>query len=563
MHVHEQFTLWDWAVVIGYLALTTAVGHRMRGKQASIRDFFLGDRSLPWPAVAGSIIATEISGVTFIGVPGMLFAMSGDFTYLQWALGSIIARAIVSRFFVRAYYERDIYSPYDYMGLRLGNAAKTMATVLFTIGSILAQSVRVLVAAIPLKVVTGMPMEACIVTIGVFAVAWTLMGGMRTVIWTDVMQFALFTLGGLISFFWIVGALDGGFSEFWRTADEFGRLQLWDFRTDKDLEFTLWVALLAVPFQNLGIYGTDQLMAQRMFCCRDASAAGKAILWSSVGQFLTLLMLMVGAALFVHYQAHPFTDLELSTIYEAKISDVPAIRADATHIENLETHATSAVISPDKNRDFIFPMWIVTVLPTGLSGLILAAVFAAAISSLDSILAALSQTTLSLIYHPERGTAKLSEKVLLSRSRLLVIFWGLVLTGFTLILKTARNDIPILPLAFGMTSYTVGPLLAMFLAALWGWGRESLKGIVTGAIISFLLVLFVRTDFWGLLIKAEWIRPDLLAKLPSYVLSENGESIIPTISYVWMWPITTLLTLGCGRLFRKSRNTATASSTSS
>ena len=122
--LHQFFTGLDWAVVFGYLALTTLVGHLLRGKQASIRDFFLGGRSLPWPAVSGSIIATEISGVTFIGVPGAVMALSGDFTYLQWALGSIAARIIVGIFFVKVFYEKDIYSPYDYMGNRLGPGVK-------------------------------------------------------------------------------------------------------------------------------------------------------------------------------------------------------------------------------------------------------------------------------------------------------------------------------------------------------------------------------------------------------------------------------------------------------
>ena len=119
--IHDNFTIVDWSIVFGYLLLTTWVGHAMRGKQGTIKDFFLGGRSLPWPAVSGSIIATEISGVTFIGVPGTLFALHGDFTYLQWAAGSIIARIIVAAFFVKIYFQREIYSPYDYMGIRLGN----------------------------------------------------------------------------------------------------------------------------------------------------------------------------------------------------------------------------------------------------------------------------------------------------------------------------------------------------------------------------------------------------------------------------------------------------------
>lgn len=539
--VEEAFTGWDWAVLFGYLGLTTLVGHFMRGKQASIHDFFLGGRSLPWPAVSGSIIATEISGVTFIGVPGTLFAIHGDFTYLQWAIGSVAARILVGLYFVRVYYERDIYSPYDYMGLRLGKSAKTLATLMFTVGSILAQSVRVLVAAIPLRVVTGMPIEWCIIAIGLFAIGWTLMGGMRTVIWTDVMQFVLFTVGGFLALFWIVGSLGGGWPEFTETADRFGRFRLIDTSLQQDLQFTLWVAIFAVPFQNMGVFGTDQLMAQRMFCCRNARDASKAIIASSAGQILTLLMLLVGAALVVHYHNNPFTDVEVKTIFDTSMEEVPEIRDEAVFIENPDTGAQSAVMQPSQ-RDFVFPMWIVTILPVGLSGLVLAGVFAAAISSLDSILAALSQTTLSLLYHPERGEIKVSERSLLRRSRALVIGWGFVLTGFTFLLNEVREGIPILPLAFGMTSYTVGPLLAIFLLAMTG--RGSVRGLAIGTAISIVLVLFVRTDVWVLLMKADIVQAESLAKLFTYEL--QGESLRSTVSYVWMWPLTTLLTLACG-----------------
>jgi len=542
--IHEYFTWIDWVVVGGYLLLTTFVGHLMKGKQSSIRDFFLGGRSLPWQAVSGSIIATEISGVTFIGVPGMLFAMSGDFTYLQWALGSIIARIIVGMVFVRVYYEREIYSPYDYMGRRLGPAAKTLATVIFTVGSILAQSVRVLVAALPLRVVTDMPMWACILTIGVFAIGWTLMGGMRTVIWTDVMQFVLFAFGGLFTLGWLVMSFDGGFSEMFATAGEFGRTRFLDVRLQADLQFTLWVALFAVPFQNLGVFGTDQLMAQRMFCCKDAPSATKAIIWSSVGQGLTLLMMLVGAALFVHYHNTPFTDAEVEVLFEVPGSQVAETRESATLITNPVTGEVSNVLKPGV-QDNVFPVWIVTVLPIGLKGLILAGIFAAAISSLDSILAALSQTTLSMFYHPEKGGQTASDADLLWKSRALVIAWGIVLTMFTFQLDKLREDIPIIPLAFGMTSYTVGPMLAIFVAAMLGKG--SVRGLLVGTVISFLLVMFVRMDIWVLLLKAGWVSEAWLASLPTYDLKPGG-GLKTNLAYVWMWPITAALTFGIGLL---------------
>ncbi len=548
--VHNHFTAVDWGVLIGYLLLTTLVGHRLAGSQSSIRDFFLAGRSLPWPAVCGSIIATEISGVTFIGVPGTLFALHGDFTYLLWGIGSVLGRVIVAIFFVPAFYEGEIYSPYDYIGRRLGRAAKLLATALFTLGSILAQSVRVLVAALPLRVVTGIDLHWCILAIGVFAILWTLMGGMRTVIWTDVMQFLLFTVGGIAALVWIIAHLHGGPGEFWSTATEFGRLNVWDARLQADLQFTIWVAILAVPFQNLSVFGVDQLNAQRMFCCRNAGAAAKALIFSSFGQLLTLLMLFVGAALVVHYHQNPFDAAEAQLLYprDTPAESVAAMQ-DAPRIAHPETGAESAVAVPDE-KDIVFPMWITTVLPVGLSGLILAGVFAAAISSLDSILAALSQTTLSALYHPEEKTEEeLARMGLVWKSRLLVIMWGILLTAFTFLLNIARGNIPILPLAFGMTSYTVGPLLGAFFCALWG--RGSVRGVIGGSTLSILLVLFMRTDVW---ILAHEVGLDIswLESLPTYRPGPDGMPVA-TVFTAWAWPVTTILTVACGLLIGTPR----------
>lgn len=555
--IHENFTIVDWSIVFGYLLLTTWVGHAMRGKQGTIKDFFLGGRSLPWPAVSGSIIATEISGVTFIGVPGTLFALHGDFTYLQWAAGSIIARIIVAAFFVKIYFQREIYSPYDYMGIRLGNGVKVLATIFFTIGSILGQSVRVLVAAIPLKVVTGMNIEWCIIVIGIFAIGWTLMGGMRTVIWTDVMQFLLFVIGGVIALFWLINGISGGWTGMIETAKEFGRTRIVDprFGIGPELKFTLWVALFAVPFQNLGIFGVDQLMAQRMFCCKSAKDAGKAIIFSSIGQLVTVLMLLIGAALFVNYHQNGFTDQEISTIFDVSVENIQEVREEAQYAEHPITEKSSQVPVPGSyegkgKSGYIFPVWIVNALPVGLSGLILAGIFAAAISSLDSILAALSQTTLSLIYSPEKNQTTLSAKQLMNRSRFLVVIWGIVLTGFTLLLSVAQN-IPILPLAFGMTTYTVGPMLGIFVCSILGKG--SFRGLMTGCLISFLAVLFVQTDIWNLLIKMDLLTAANFQKFPTFEIDIVGNSLRSKILFAWMWPLTFAITMACALFFSNKR----------
>jgi SSS family transporter len=535
--LHEFFTAIDWAVVFGYLIFTTLVGDLMKGKQASIKDFFLGGRSLPWPAVSGSIIATEISGVTFIGVPGMVMALQGDFTYLQWAIGSILARIIVGLYFVKVFYEKDIYSPYDYMGNRLGFGVKKLATILFTIGSILAQSVRVLVAALPLNIVTPLPFEWCIVIIGLFAIGWTLMGGMRTVIWTDVMQFGLFVVGGLTALFWMVSTFDDGWSTLFSvagSAEQFdgttvNKLRIFDGSWEANAQFTFWVAIFATPFLNLNAFGVDQLNAQRMFCCRNAGDAKKAIIWSSVGQLVTVLMLFVGAALFVFYHQNPPTD---------------TLIMDAVGWEG----------GQPKNSDNVFPVWIVTELPVALRGLILAGIFAAAISSLDSILAALSQTTLSMMRRTDQEHTEEEHGRLVRLSRILVLVWGFFLTGFTFVLNFVREqtDVNILPLAFGMTSYTVGPLLGMFFVALLGKGRGSVLGLVIGALISVILVMFVRTDVWVLFMNDELA--EFLAQFPTYDIkvTDAGSTVVSKLAYPWVWPVTTIITVVCGFAFPKA-----------
>ena len=525
MEVHEHFTQIDWIVVFGYLALTTWVGHMMRGKQGTIQDFFLGGRSMPWQAVSGSIIATEISGVTFIGVPGMVFALTGNFTYLQWALGSVIARVLVGYFFVKVYYEQEIYSPYDYMGNRLGISVKRLATIIFSIGSILGQSVRVLVAALALKVVTGWEFYQCIWVIGAFAIVWTLMGGMRTVIWTDVMQFALFTIGGLMALFWIVSQIDGGWATFKeiggnvQEAGDYGKFTLLDFTTDPDVGFTLWVAILAVPFLNLNSFGVDQLNAQRMFCCKSASEARKAIIWSSIGQFLTLLMLLVGTALFVHY--------------------------------NINQPSPSEQALFDQSKDYVFPTWITTTLPVGLRGLIIAAIFAAAISSLDSILAALSQTTLALFIDPSSAVKNGKNPAFLLRvSRYLVVVWGIILSLCAIGLDELRGNINMVDLAFGMIAYTTGPLLGLFLAALLAHRRRSsARGLFIGCIISIFMVLLVRVDIYKIMINLNWISVDNLLSYKWLPIEVTASGILPVVHYAWMWPVTCLITLGAGFLF--------------
>ena len=503
MPLPGQFLAADWAVLIGYLLLTTFLGARLAGRQATLRDFFLGGRKLPWYAVSGSIIATEISAVTFVSVPAIVFAERGDLTYLQLALGAILARIIIGIWFVPAFYEREIYSPYDYMGARLGPSVRTVTTGLFMLGAVLGQSVRVLLTALILQLMTGLPLGASIWTIGAVAVLWTLLGGITTVIWTDVIQFGVFVLGLVAALFYVVHELPGGAGKVLSVAAEAGKLRFWNFSLDPHIAFTIWAALIANTILCLNAYGTDQLIAQRMFCCRGPREARAAIIVSSVGQIVTVVALAVGLGLYAFYQHRPLT------------GDAAARVAERV--------------------DRIFPLFILQEIPPGLRGLIIAGVFAAAISSLDSVLAALSQTVVSTFYRPWRETrghpttplpsreglgegvapppavppsrarpagqtgaggqagaaAQPGERHYVRASRVVVVLWAVLLCAMAQVTVLALERYgDILNLALAMATYTGGAMLAAFFLAFLRLNVDA-RGILVSAPLSVITVLAV------------------------------------------------------------------------
>jgi SSS family solute:Na+ symporter len=495
-----QFTWVDWLVVAAYLGFTTWLGTRMAGKQASIRDFFLGGRKLPWPAVSGSIIATEISALTFVSVPSVVFKPGGNFTYLQLGVfGSLVARILVGYILVPAYYRREIYSPYDYMHNQLGGPVRSLTTGLFMLGGLLGQSARIYLTAEVINVVLHDQLVAlsralglnelawAIILITGVSVAWTLIGGMRTVIWTDVVLFVAFIVGALMALAVVISSLEGGLLEMLRTgwaakdSGAWGKFTFFDFSTSPVRNYTIWTAVIASTWGGLGAYGTDQLMAQRMFCCRGPREARRAIIASAAGQLVTIIIALVGVGLFAYYQDRPLQGEALSLV-----------RAKG---------------------DRLFPVFIVEVIPRGIKGLIIAAIFAAAISSVMGILTALSQTAQTAFCDPLRrmwlrkreqhlatatvassrpqwagsptrapaaplaldsatppddeppdhfDTADERSSVLVSRA--LVLFWGLALGLLAYWVQQVAARYPsILDMGLAMAGYVSGALLAGFL----------------------------------------------------------------------------------------------------
>ena len=481
------FTWIDWLVVLAFLVLTTWVGHRKSGEQATIRDFFLGGRKLPWYAVSASIVATEISALTFIGLPSVVFKEGGDFTYLQLGLiGALIARCVVAFIFVPAYYEREIYSPYDYMANRFGDRARTVVTVLFAIGGVLGQAARVYLTALVLQILIGpelaafelatgvSPLVSSVFAIGIVAVAWTWMGGIAAVVWTDTILFVVFLLGICVVIGTVALRIDGGLVEIASKGYEVGKFRLLDFSTDWSKPYTFWAALFASSFWMAGMYGTDQMMAQRFFCCKNQKEAKKAVLAAYSAMGVTLMVGFVGVALFVWYAQNPLEGEALS-LFESK-------------------------------ADKIFAIFLVDEIPVGLKGLVMAGVFAAAISSLDSVMAALSQTVLSATWIPlrKREIKRLAAqgiavdevkeaRTALRYSRWLVLFWAVILCGVAIWMEWVSNHYKsILDLGLAMATFTAGGLLAGFALA---FSRLPISG--RGYTFSApLSVLFVFSISW-------------------------------------------------------------------
>jgi len=505
-----QFTWIDWLVVAGYLALTTWIGVVMAGRQATIHDFFLGGRKLPWYAVSGSIIASEISALTFVSVPWVVFQPGGNLTYLQLGVfGSLLARVIVAYWLVPAFYKREIYSPFDYMHNQLGGHIRGLTTVLFVMKAMLAQSSRIYLASEVIVVVMNdqlvwlkdhlglNELAWAIIIISSVSIAWTFLGGMRTVIWTDVALFACFALGAVVALGTVVSLLPGGLSDLFRigwdakqsgwpqyglpTKDsgEWGKFTFFDWSTSPTRTYTMWTAMIASTWGGIGSYGLDQTLAQRMFCCKNERDARWAIITSAASNLVTITVALVGIGLYAYYQSHPLEGqaLELFT----------------------------------KKGDRILPIFVVEVVPMGLKGMIIAAIFAAAISTMMGVLTATSQTSLTAFYNPLRArylrargiTAKLAEnlehadagaeadaehRLSVRVSRALVLFWGVALASLSYFMVHIAVFYPsILDLGLAMAGYILGALLAGFLLSFFPLNVDS-RGFIFAAPLSCMCV---------------------------------------------------------------------------
>jgi SSS family transporter len=441
----------DLAVIAAYLLGITWFGARFRGGQKSLRDYFLGGKTAPWWAISLSIVSAETSTLTIVGTPALAFG--GNLGFLQIVLGYLLARIAISVLLLPQYFRGEMFTAYELMRRRFGERIRKLTASIFLLTRTLAEGVRVAGVAMVVSVVLGTGEIASIVLIVVLTLFYTFEGGMTAVIWTDVVQMSLYVAGAAISFFVILSQIHGGWSHVVAVADLTHKLAIFDFRFAPTMEFfsrkySFWAGLAGGCFLTTASHGTDQLMVQRLLSARDERQSRTALLasWGVIAVQFTLFLL-IGLLLFVYYG---------------------------------DNH-----LAPPERPDRIYPLFIWNSLPTGVAGLAIAAILAAAMANLSAALNSLASTTIVDFYRPLAGN--LSEARLLKLARLATIGWGAVLLPIAIRASQSRS---VLEAGLSIASIPSGVLLGVFLLGVLT--RKPREGAaMAGVAVGLAVILYV------------------------------------------------------------------------
>lgn len=470
----------DAIVLIAAVASAIYIGLRARGKTDSVEAFLLGDRNLPWWAILGSIVATETSTATVLSLPGQAYGPSG-MRFLQIAFGYLIGRTIVVYLLLPLFFDGKLFSAYEVLNRRFGAKAKIFSSILFLVTRNIGDGLRLFLAAIVLQKLVGWPFIASAIAIGGITIVYTYFGGMRSVVWNDCIQLVIYMIGGVVTVFVIAACTPGGWDAFWTFAADNNKLDIVQWRpptAEGDSQattnfwywlvsepFSLWAGLIGGAVLTLGTHGTDQMMVQRYLSARSQRDAGRAIILSAV-------VVLVQFALFL------FIGVQLACFY-ASLPDVVFERAD-------EVFAHFIVNSFPKN--------------TGLVGLMLAAILAAAMSTLSSSLNASASALLNDFYLPSlKGTPDPAR--LLSITRRLAVGFGFVQIGIGIWALTF--DATVVSNALTIAGYSAGLLLGLFsLGVLTKRVRQS--EALLGAAVGLCVLLIVQFALPTLGIQVAW-----------------------------------------------------------
>jgi SSS family transporter len=425
----RNFTALDFFVLVLYLAGTTVLGLWIGRRQKSANDYFIAERSIPWWAVMFSVVASETSALTFISIPGLAYVTNLGF--LQVVAGYILGRVVVATVLLPRYYKGELVTAYTLLEKRFGLSTRRFTSIVFMVTRAVADSVRVFATAIPVALILEGTVPAvyakplAILILGVLTIIYTYKGGMKAVVWTELLQASVYVLGGISAVVLLGRAVDGGWSHIFDVASAAGKLRAIDFYTGFDRPHTIFAGLIGGAFLSMASHGADQLIVQRLLTARSLRDSQKAIIGSGFVVFAQFtLFLMVGIGLFVLYAGKTFA-------------------------------------APDS----IFPTFILEHMPPGLVGLILAAILAATMSTHSGAINSLAAATTHDIYLPlsKRST---DDAATLRFGKLSALVWGVVLTGGALLYR--EQGTPVVVVALSIASFTYGALLGgFFLGILW------------------------------------------------------------------------------------------------
>jgi len=436
----------DVAVIAAYCVAVVVFGLVLAGRQRDASDYFLGHRGLPWWALMMSIVATETSALTVMSIPG--FAARGNLTFLQIAFGYLVGRIGVAALLLPGYFEGTQETAYQRLERRFGTAARRTASGVFLLTRALADCVRVFATAIPLAIITHWSLAAGILAIGVVTVIYTWAGGLRAVVWVDVLQLGVYLLGGIATFI-VATRLAGGAGAFER-AWHAGKLVTLDFRPSLTVLYTFWGGVVGGGLLSAASHGTDHLIVQRLLAARGLKDAQRALVGSGVFIILQFaLFLLVG------------TSLWLAGADDGRM-----------------------------RQDWIYPTFVITQLPTGLAGLVVAGILAAAMSSHASAVNSLASASTLDFYAPL--TRRQDPGHLLRVGRWLTLFWTAVLVTGAMAFRDQNT--PVVQLALSIVSITYGGLLGTYmLGGLWPRARQRdvIAAIVVSAAVMTPVVLGV------------------------------------------------------------------------
>jgi SSS family transporter len=457
----------DYIVLCLYLIGVAYFGLRASGKQESADDYFLGGHQIPWWAVLFSIVATETSTLTFISIPAVSYG--GNLTFLQITLGYLIGRILVARYFLPRYFEGELFTAYTFLEKRFGAGMRNAASITFIITRVLADGVRLFATAIPIAIILRMgdafswagDLELylySIILIAIITLFYTFFGGIKAVVWMDVVQMVVYIGGAFIALTVLMLNLPDSVTlppEKLRIID-FGFGQ--SFKNFIQQPYTFFTAVIGGAVFSLASHGTDQLLVQRILVTRDLKEGQRALILSGVVvMFQFALFLVIGLLLFSFYEGQSAEALGLST------------------------------------NDEVFSRFIVEELPAGISGLIIAALFAAAMSSLSSSLNSLASSSTFDLLKPYLNKKK-DPAFELRLSRYSTLFWGLILSGsalFFAFLQLQEGQRPaVVELGLGIASYTYGGLLGVFLLGIF-FNKPSMKDAMIGFFTALIALLFM------------------------------------------------------------------------